>query len=63
MERGAHERGFDNVVTFDQARQIVALELGQPRPQADIWRHGELRLHADQPLDGGGHRNGRALQE
>ena len=51
MERCAHHGGLDDFPVFDGAGKVVAAEIAQPRPQANVGCDGQLRLQADQPLD------------
>jgi len=52
MERCAHQGGFDDLPTFDRTGKILAAEIAQPRPQANVGCDGKLRLQAGQALDG-----------
>ena len=47
----------------DQPGELLRIELGQPRPEAEVGRGGQLRLHPHQVLDRRERRHPRTLQE
>jgi hypothetical protein len=63
MEGRAHQGCLDDLVAFDRAGKILAAELVQPCPEANVGCDGQLRLHPDQSLDGSKDRQWLALQE
>ncbi len=63
MQGSAHHRRADDLALLDQRCQIVPLETTQARPQPDIRRQRQLRLHPGQPLDGVSDGQGVAFEQ
>jgi hypothetical protein len=63
MERRPHQGSLDDLPIFDRSGKILAAEVGQPRPQANVGCHGKLGLQANQTLDGREDRQWLALQK
>lgn len=59
----AQERRPDDPTLLHEAGEIPALEVPQPRPQADVRRVWHLGLEADQALDGVGNGHRLAVQQ
>ena len=53
VQRPSHQRGLVHELGDQRRFELVSLEIVEPRPQADVWRGGVLRLHAGEPLDRG----------
>ena len=51
MNRRSHECHANGAALEDQLRELVGPELLEPRPESDVGRGGNLRLHADESLD------------
>ena len=63
MDRHAHQRGLDDRAALEGARELVALEARQARPQPDVHGRRVLRLQAADPLQRPGQRVAAALQQ
>src|ERR1700694_5463641 len=51
VQRSAHQRGLINEMRRQRLLQLFALEIPNPRPQADVGRRRVLRLHTRETLD------------
>jgi len=51
MDRAAHEHDPDHIAAFEQRRQLVWVEVRQPRPELVVRRLDVLGLQADELLD------------
>ena len=51
VDRAAHQRGLDDAAVLQRAREVVAREAVEARPQADVHRRRVLRLHTRHPLE------------
>ena len=63
VDRGPHQRRLDDRPPLERARECVALEPVQPRPQADVHRGRVLRLDPADPLERPRDRRPRPLQQ
>ena len=63
VDRRAHQRPLHDAAALQRARQRVALEALQPRPQPDVHRRRVLRLQAAHALERPRDRERRALEQ
>ena len=63
VDRAAHQRRLDDAAVLERAREVVAHEALDARPQADVHRRRVLRLQPRHPLEHPGDRVGRPLQQ
>ena len=56
VQRRAHGRRANYRPLVDAAREVFALKSGQPCPEPDVRRTGQLRLQADEALHRAGNR-------
>jgi hypothetical protein len=63
MQRPPHEPSAHGLPALDQGAEDVRIERVEPRPEARVGRERDLRLHADEVLDGGRGRERMPAQE
>ena len=63
VDGAAHQRRLDHLARLERARERVALEAGDPRPQPEVHRRRVLRLQPAHPLEHARGRQAGALQQ